>query len=182
MAESKYYDGTKLLSMKDINNKTPEIFMVTSNRTGGKTTYFSRLLMNRFFKKGEKFCLVYRYKYEFESCADKFFKDISSLFFRNYYMVTVPKAKGAYHELWLYNIFDEEQNEGLNCGYAIALNGVDAVKKNSHLLSDVKSMFFDEFQSETNQYCNDEVNKFISCHISIARGQGQQDAALSDEL
>lgn len=56
-----YYDGTKLLSMLDINGKKPEIYMCTTNRTGGKTTYFSRLCVNRFMDKGEKFCLVYRY-------------------------------------------------------------------------------------------------------------------------
>ena len=35
-------------------------------------------------------------------------------------------------------------------------------------------MLFDEFQSETNHYCTDEVKKFISIHTSIARGKGQQ--------
>ena len=58
---NEYYDGTKILSMKDINGKDPEIYIVTTNRTGGKTTYFGRLVVNRFFKKGEKFCLIYRY-------------------------------------------------------------------------------------------------------------------------
>jgi len=169
-----YYDGTKLLSMKDINNKTPEIFMVTSNRTGGKTTYFGRLLMNRWFKKVEKFCLIYRYKYELDDCADKFFKDIGALFFKNYYMTSQPKAKGCYHELYVANIYDEEGDTRECCGYAIALNAADAIKKNSHMLSDVSSMLFDEFQSETNNYCTDELSKFISVHVSIARGRGQQ--------
>ena len=54
-----YYDGTKVLSMKDINGKTPEIFIVETNRTGGKTTYFGRLVTKRFFTKGEKFMLIY---------------------------------------------------------------------------------------------------------------------------
>lgn len=34
--ETKYYDGTKLLSMTDLNGKKPEIFICTSNRTAGK--------------------------------------------------------------------------------------------------------------------------------------------------
>lgn len=63
---SKYYDGTKLLSMKDINGKTPEILLCTTNRTGGKTTYFGRLCLNRFLKYGEKFCLIYRFNYELD--------------------------------------------------------------------------------------------------------------------
>ena len=49
-----YYDGTKLLSLKDLDGNTPEIFMVTSNRTAGKTTYFNKLVFNKFLKKGSK--------------------------------------------------------------------------------------------------------------------------------
>lgn len=44
----KYYDGTKLLSMKDINGKRPELFITTGNRSSGKTTYYGRYFMNRF--------------------------------------------------------------------------------------------------------------------------------------
>ena len=50
-----YYDGTKLLSIKDINGNTPSLYICTSNRSAGKTTYFNRLLVNRFLDKGEKF-------------------------------------------------------------------------------------------------------------------------------
>ena len=76
---SKYYDGTKLLSMLDINGNKPEIYMCTTNRTGGKTTYFGRLCINRFLDKGEKFGLLYRYNYELDDIVDKFYKDLGSL-------------------------------------------------------------------------------------------------------
>ena len=46
-----YYDGTKLLSLLDINGKKPELYMVTTNRTGGKTTWFSSFLVRKFIKK-----------------------------------------------------------------------------------------------------------------------------------
>ena len=81
-----YYDGTKLLSMKDINGNTPEIYMCTTNRTGGKTTYFNRYAVNRHLKDKKKFCLVYRYNYELDDVATKFFKDIQQLFFNDYEM------------------------------------------------------------------------------------------------
>ena len=84
----KYYDGTKLLSMTDINGNKPEIYMCTTNRTGGKTTYFGRLCINRFLDKGEKFGLIYRYNYELDDITDKFFKDIGSLFFPNMTMTS----------------------------------------------------------------------------------------------
>lgn len=160
-----YYDGTKLLSMKDINGNTPEIYLCTTNRTGGKTTYFGRLLVNKFLKGQGKFCLVYRYNYELEDCADKFFKDIGKLFFTGHDMQSKKKAKGVYHELFL---------DDVGCGYAISLNSADTLKKYSHMFSDVQRMFFDEFQSETNHYCTDEIRKLLSVHTSIARGQGKQ--------
>ena len=68
-----FYDGTKLLSMKDINGNKPEIYICTSNRCAGKTVFFSRYFVNRYKKFGEKFMLLYRYKDELDGCADKFF-------------------------------------------------------------------------------------------------------------
>ena len=162
---SGYYDGTKLLSLKDLDGKTPEIYMCTTNRSGGKTTYFGRLCINRFKQDGSKFALLYRFNYELDDCADKFFKDIGGLFFHGSVMTSKRRAAGIFHELFL----DDE-----SCGYAISLNAADQLKKYSHLFSDVERMLFDEFQSETNHYCNDEIRKFLSVHMSIARGQNKQ--------
>lgn len=162
---AKYYDGTKLLSMLDINGNKPEIYMCTTNRTGGKTTYFGRLCINRFLDKGEKFGLLYRYNYELDDIVDKFYKDLSSLFFPTYTMQSKRRAKGTFQELFL---------NDKSCGYALSLNNADQIKKYSHLFSDIQRMIFDEFQSETNHYCDNETKKFISIHTSIARGQGKQ--------
>ena len=168
-----FYDGTRLLSMKDINGNTPEIYMITSNRNAGKTTYFYRLCVNSFLKNNGKFCVLYRFNYELDDVADKFFKDIGGLFFLDYTMRSERKACGIYHELFLVPKSDTE-GKGVSCGYAISINSADQIKKYSHLLSDVERMVFDEFQSETNHYCDLEVKKFISIHNSIARGQGKQ--------
>lgn len=162
---SEYYDGTKLLSMSDLNGAKPEIYICTSNRSAGKTTYYNRYAVNKFKKNNEKFMLIYRYNYELDDCADKFFKDLESLFFHGDVMTSKRKASGIFHELFL----NEE-----SCGYAISLNSADQLKKYSHLFSDVCRMIFDEFQSETNHYCSDEIRKFISIHTSVARGQGKQ--------
>ena len=162
---TKYYDGTKLLSMLDINGNKPEIYMCTTNRTGGKTTYFGRLCINRFLDKGEKFGLLYRYNYELDDIVDKFYKDLGSLFFPSYTMTSKRRAKGTFQELFL---------NDKSCGYALSLNNADQIKKYSHLFSDIQRMIFDEFQSETNHYCDNETKKFISIHTSIARGQGEQ--------
>ena len=171
--QSKYYDGTKLLSLKDINGNKPEIYICTTNRTGGKTTYFGRLCVNRFLDKGEKFCLLYRFNYELDNVADKFFKDISNLFFKEYVMFSERRANGIFHELKIHKI-SEKREDAQSCGYAISLNSADQIKKYSHLFSDVSRMIFDEFQSETNHYCTNEIKKLLSVHTSIARGNGEQ--------
>ena len=161
----KYYDGTKLLSMKDINGETPEIFICTSNRSAGKTTYFGRLLVNRFKREHKKFGLIYRFNYELDEVSNKFFKDIGSLFFPEDTMTEKKFGKGMFSYLFL--------NDEC-CGYAFALNNADQIKKMSHLFSDVDALLFDEFQSETNHYCANEISKFQSLHTSIARGQSKQ--------
>ena len=172
---SEYYDGTKLLSMKDINNKTPEIYMSTGNRTSGKTTYFNRLAMNRFLNKGKKFGLLYRFNYEIDSISDKFFKDIKSLFFNEWNMISVSQSRGIFHRLYLTKGDPEDKTaEKIECGYAISINSSDAIKKVSHLFTDIDALYFDEFQSETDHYCDREITKFQSVHTSVARGQGMQ--------
>ncbi len=163
MAE--FYDGTKLLSMSDLNGRQPEIYLTTGNRSIGKTTWFNRYCVKDFIKKHKKFCLVYRWNYELSDCADKFFKDIQRLFFPDYEMTEKRRANNIFVELFL----NEE-----SCGYCVTLNNADALKKFSHLLSDVDKMIFDEFQSENAHYCPNELNKLLSIHTSIARGNGEQ--------
>lgn len=160
-----YYDGTRLLSMQDLNGQQPELYICTSNRSAGKTTFFAHKCVDDFLKKGKKFALLYRFIYELDDCTDKFFKDIRELFFPDNELVAKRKASGIYYELFLDN---------QSCGYAIALNAADQLKKYSHFFSDVEQIMFDEFQSETNHYCSNEIKKFLSVFTSIARGKGKQ--------
>ena len=164
-AMSDFYDGTKLLSMQDMNGSQPEIYLTTGNRSIGKTTWFNRYAVKDFKTKKKKFCLVYRWNYELSDCADKFFKDIQRLFFPTDTMTDKRRANGIFVELFLNDV---------SCGYCVTLNNADSLKKFSHLLSDVDKMIFDEFQSENNHYCPNELNKLLSIHTSIARGNGEQ--------
>lgn len=159
--------------MQDINGNKPEIYMCTSNRSAGKTTWFNRYAVKKFLKSGVKFMLIFRFNYELDDVADKFFKDIQGLFFPNYSMVSRRKAKGIYHELFIGEM-NQSEAEYSSCGYAVSLNSADQLKKYSHLFSDTGLMIFDEFQSETNHYCANEITKFISLHTSVARGGGSQ--------
>lgn len=160
-----YYDGTKLLSLKDINGNTPEIYICSTNRSAGKTTYFNRWFVKRFLEHDEKFMLLYRFDYELSDIADKFFKEIKALFFPDLVMTAKKMSRGVYHALYI--------NDKC-CGYAVAINKADNIKKLSHLFSDVQRILFDEFQSESNHYCPNELVKFQSIHTSVARGGGDQ--------
>lgn len=175
--QSKYYDGKKLLSLKDLNGEKPEIFICTSNRCAGKTTYFAKMAVDNFLKRGEKFILVYRFDDELDDISTKFFKDINELFFPNYTMRDESRAKGKYRELFIGEIdleHPDEMDAGQSCGYAIALNNSVRYKKLSHLFSDGSCMIFDEFQSENDRYLPKEIQRLLSIHTSVARGQGEQ--------
>lgn len=166
-----FYDGNKLLSLKDVEKKEPEIFICTSNRNAGKTTFFSKKLVTDFLKKGKKFCLLYRYAYECNNVADKFFNDIGQLFFQDYIMTQEPGEKDTF--VYLYLQLRNDPDSKILCGYCVAINKAVALKKLSHLIqADV--LFFDEFQPEDGQYAPDEISKFQSVHTSLARGRGEQ--------
>lgn len=161
----KYYDGNRLLTMKDIDGETPEIFLVAGNRTAGKTYWFKKRLVSRFIKKKEKFAILVRFSYEMDGIEETFFKDLQEIHFPDITIKGEWIGRQLFKKLY---INDEE------CGYCVAINSADTVKKYSSMFVDVQAMFFDEFQSETGKYCPDEITKFISIHISMARGGGEQ--------
>lgn len=160
----KYFEAHSVNEFKDAEGKTPEILMVDGNRTAGKTTAFSKMLVDAFLQRGEKFFLVYRYKNDMRDVAQAFFKDIQGLFFVGHEMTAKSHANGAFYELFI---------DGKSCGYASALSMTGKIKRYSHIFSDVATMFFDEYQDENNLYLPDEVQKFVSLHTTIARGQGK---------
>lgn len=173
MSDNEYYNGTKILNMRDLDGERPEIYMVTSNRNAGKTTYFSRYFLNRYFDYGEKFILLYRFSYEMSNAGANFFAGQKQLFFPEYEMTSKPRVKGKYHEL-LIKREDNDHEKPRTAGYAIALNDSEIIRKLSPMFSDCKRILFDEFQSETNHYCDSEIIKFRSIHTSLARGGGKQ--------
>ena len=159
-----FYNGYKLLNMPDADGQKPEIFISEGNRSTGKTTFFNSYLIKRFIKHHEKFCLIYRTRDELTNVSDKFFSDIKSLFFPADEMQQSTEAGGLYRNLY----FNE-----IHCGYAVTLSSANKLKKFSHLLNDTSTMLFDEFQTEDGCYLENEVNKLLSVHTSLARGNNK---------
>ena len=74
MSKPVFYTGDRLLSSVDINGKRPEIYIVESNRTAGKTTYFAHYLINKFIQKGEKFICLVRWQNELPDYVNAFLR------------------------------------------------------------------------------------------------------------
>lgn len=162
---TKYYDLSNILKLKDLEGKKPSIYLIESNRSAGKTTALLKYSLENFKKNNKQVCIIYRYKYELSS-ANEIYKDVM-LLYPEYGkdMAMQSKAQGLFYELIL---------DGNIFGYVVALSNIDALKKYSPLFSSVAICIFDEFQKEDNNYLSNEVNKLQSILVTIGRGGGAQ--------
>ena len=164
----KYYSCDYLLTLKDKNGKVPDIYIADGNRTAGKTVSFKRRLVDTFLKSKtdvNQFFLIYRYKTDMQSLADSFFTDIRRLFYNGHTMTEKKLFDGAVVVLLL---------DGEPCGYCLPLSLSSKIKRMSSVFVRVAHGFFDEYQDESNNYLPNEIDKLMSIHTSIARGDGKQ--------
>lgn len=177
-----YYNGYELLSKMDRFGNRPEVFISTTNRSAGKTTFFSGYCISRFLNYDEKFCLLFRNKYEIEkgNAVNAIFPAVQKLFFKNLEMKAETGLKNVYDNLYIRELSKDEDNENpwYHCGYATTLSASDQIRQFSNMLADVTRIWFDEFQPESGKYLPNEVKKFQSIHTSIARGGGRQNRYL----
>lgn len=153
--------------MKDRDGREPAIVMIAGNRTAGKTFWAKNFLVQKYLKTGRKFIVLQRFGYALTGMSDVFFKDLKEVK-KQYFDMEMTEnvvVKNCINELLL---------NGNPCGYCVALNNADSIKRNSTLFVDVDYIFLDEFQSETGKYVPDEIQKFISIYTSVARGNGEQ--------
>lgn len=162
----KHYNPWPLLNRLDIDGQKPTIFIVSGNRTGGKTFTFKDLMLWSWIQDhSKKFAFIYRKVNQMSGCAENFFKDLSFLpCYQGHAFTAKPRDKGSYYE-FMY--------DGESCGYAIALNHSDEIKQQSALFSDIDAMQFDEFQAKDGKYLTNEFDKLQDIYISVARGKGQ---------
>jgi len=179
--ESIYYDGTKLLSLTDIDGEKPVFYICDGNRSAGKTTFFNRMLMNNYYKDGSEFILLFRNAYELHNSETNFMTSIKELFFPDLQMKAFKVSQGLFVRIEVGEYIAvqkgsivREQWIGQTCGYAVALSTCDKLKRYSNTFYKVSNIYFDEFMSETNQYLSDEVKKLQSFLISVSRGGGKQ--------
>lgn len=156
-----FYNGNRLLSLRDKNGNPPEIIMCCGNRTAGKTFYFKRWLVRRALKYGERFVVFVRCIDDVPNTYMGFWADVGPLCFEGKEMTQEPLLHGKAAMLLI---------NKTPIGYVIALNDPERIKRNSALFADAQRGFFDEFQCETGKYIPGEIKKFNSIRLSIARG------------
>lgn len=167
MSSKDFYDGSALLSQKDIRGEKPGIYLAVTNRTGGKTFFFSRYLLRDYLKTGETQGLLIRWDGDLKTRARSFAADVMTL---DKQMDGHTLASEGYGK-FAYNVF-MDTSDSRPAVRVFALNDSEKIRENSSLMQDIKQYFFDEFQPETEAYVPQEVTKFRSIHTSIARGGG----------
>ena len=162
---TQYYDSTILLEKKDIDGLEPSIYMITTNRSAGKTTDLLIKSLKLFKHLKRKTILIYRHQYELSSASTIYTSVLQMYPELGKETTTMKQAEGLYVEIFL---------DGESMGYAVSLNNVDAIKKYSGVFSEVDICIMDEFQLENGKYLKNEVEKLQSLAITIARGGGKQ--------
>lgn len=167
-----YYDGTKLLSLKDINGEKPVDFLTVGNRGPGKTFYYSRMVINKFLENKGQFVLINRFPKLMIGIGESFSAEV---------IAKTPKFNGLFIDSecegtdYIQRLFiskkgtDKRKRE--TCGFAVAINGADYLRHFRPLFREVNRIFFDEFQSENKHYCTEEITKFLSTRTTILNGR-----------
>ena len=174
-----FKESTKLLDKwmlsKDKEGIHPEIFITSSNRTGGKTYYIARLLVDLFTRFGSQFILLTRAGTQLGRVADGVLSAVMEEF-EDYTFKETVVVNNVYSEIsFRHKVVDEEtgSEEEIEevAGFVLSINASDKIKVFSSAFYDVELMFMDEFQGET--YLSRECEKWYNIHMSVARGHGK---------
>ena len=183
--DKKYYYGYQLLNSVDSNHNTPEIFIVSGNRSAGKTTYFTTDLLDVYNMDREngKFIIFVRDKLELGNTVSGMFQTALDAYYDGWKIEEKVQDK-IYSDIFLYEPYeviekDKETGEVVknikfkvhHCGWVIPLKNPKQIRQISATFNHAFWCYFDEFQGE--KYIKDEVDKLMSIHTSIARGQGE---------
>ena len=163
-----FYTFEEIKKRKDINGKKPLIYIVSTNRSGGKTTAFLKMAFEDNIEKEEECVLFYRKRTELTG-SEKIFEEMIC---REYPEQSVS-GKMMIDNL-IYQIWREDEHGKKPLGYAVAFKGSDDLKKYSPIFQKVTKCLLDEFQKEDGRYLKDECSLLLSAYTSISRGQGKQ--------
>lgn len=154
-------DLKKILSLKDEEGKTPNIYLWCSGRIGGKTTTVYNFLLEDALENDHKFVIITRQKNLLNGAANDF--------------IVGYKYKEYDEPFSVSNVADGQVKQILYgdkiIGSVISLSASDNIKRMSKLLEDkLEWVFFDEvIVEEGSSYISGEMTKLQSILQSIFR-------------
>lgn len=172
-----YYNGEKLLSKLDINNKVPEIYICDGTRTAGKTFFFKDFLFKKIVNENKKIGVITRHQNTASSIPGAYIKDLAEIKYNGWVSSVSPIGKGKVYKFDFLAppmVEGSKERDRYQAGYVFPLTSVEFIKINSSYFVDVDWMFMDEFQLLDGAYSNNEVSSLLTIHRSVARGAGKQ--------
>lgn len=171
MAKTRFYNPRFLMSMKDKNGETPELFFTLGNRGSGKTFNITlEILVRDYILKDRKVGVLTRVKDDLGKVAEGIFKEVLHLYYPDTYVEEVNRGK--YSDI--YFVSGEGENRvRKHVGYVLPINRSYQLKPISSTFADCDIMFMDEFQVDGIESNKNIVSDFISLHQTVARGNGQ---------
>lgn len=174
-----FFDVAKIMSQTDRKGNKNIIHFVEGNRAVGKTFSIVKYVTNYYLKNKKQFIWLYRYQTELSNVAEKIYKDVTTtvdretgkINFEEYEFYSISCSQGQYHKIFIRKKDSEEKESVI--GYAIAINSAEKIKKQRAEFKFVDTIIFDEYVSEFNNYCPDEVNKFLSIITTVSSGDGK---------
>lgn len=165
-----FYSVYDLHQVKDIHKNYPRVMRVSSNRSDGKTTNIITMCTYLYLKYGEQFIIFVRNKYEAEKVYKRFDTTMEILNLRDYEFTT-NRVGEIYREMCLVRYDDNHKiTDSQTIGFAIPVKNPDLLRDYSGDFKKVERAVFDEFQLESGEYLEREVEKVMSALVSVCRG------------
>lgn len=160
----KWYNGKKILSYNKPFN------FIIGGRGIGKSFYWLSKVAKNYLNKGEKFIYVRRYADDVKIVSPDIFKTVNNVLKTNIIYKTVDK-KGCFFLETGTGEYDKKGKEIMQhdlCGYAIGVTQFQKMKSTD--LSDVTTILYDEFLSDTGTYLKNELDMCLGFYMTVARG------------
>lgn len=158
------------LQMTDRNGDRPGVYVLVSNRGGGKTYPTARMLLNHVIDNpGREFAIIVRRKKHIRKIANSIFAKVLTNEFLEYAIRTEFRSDDDYGIIWL----QTPENEEMRIGYVLPLCKSDEIKTLSGSFIYVDYMFMDEFQAS--EYLPGEVDALVDIHFSVSRGGDERE-------
>lgn len=150
------------INSTDITGKKAGTVIITTNRSGGKTTSMLNAAIDYYIDTERCVLMIFRNKSDIKD-VDRMFSDVLT-------------RRNDVREITVNHICENLVSEILMDGevfsYAVCLKDTDRLKKYSSIFYKVDYAILDEYQSEEGNYLPKEVYNIVSLIMTISRGGG----------